>query len=126
MHFVSELPPAREHDDGDVPQEQVLFQSRADLQAVHPRHVAVQDDEIRPFVVHERQRGLPVCRFDDLESARLKDRPEDVAQVRVVVRHQNGLRGWGDHEGLVLAGSSGRVKVNVVPWPSVDSTQIFP
>src|SRR6185437_1784477 len=107
------LPADGQHHDGYARSAAYRF---ADLKPARPRHVDVENHEVRRLVGHGTEGGGSVRRLDD-EVAGLRQREADqVPQVAVIVRHED----------LHAITSTGSTILNRVRPSSVRSTPIVP
>src|SRR6185437_5797899 len=103
----------RQHHDGYA---RIATDRLADLKAARPRHVDVEDDEIRRFVRYGLQCAGSVSGLDDEISCLRQREADEVAQITIVICHQN----------LHAVTSTGRLTVNRVRPLPVRSTATAP
>ena len=83
----------------------------------------IHQDEIGSLFCDSRQRLLAVFRLGDFVVGRGKHIANDLPIIRLVLHHQNALVHVASTCRSTMIGS---VKLNVDPWPTIESTQIRP
>ena len=63
LDAVLHLSQRRHDDDGYKPRVGIIFENFADFEAIHDRHHDVQEDEVRPFLLHLCNASSPLKAF---------------------------------------------------------------
>src|SRR5262249_24216318 len=96
LDAVLYMPQRRHDDDRYEPRVGIIFENFAGFEAIHDRHHDVQEDEVRPFLLHLQQRFLAIGGFHNLIASRQQQGFQQLDLLHLV-NHDEDLRLWCDH-----------------------------
>src|SRR5215510_3429863 len=123
LAFIAAQSIGRDRDDWNCAQRRVGLDAARYLVAVEQRQLDVHQDQVRPFPSCNSQRFLPIFGFDDLVPGVRQQIPENPPIVLLILDYQDAFAHDGPSSRCTL---TGRVKKNVDPLSTSDSTQIRP